>query len=187
MNPNIKSKHPVLTSAERECRAKRHAMLGKLFISAQEHGISQDDLRDYIAPELIGKRLSAANEREIGLVLEHICGPRVRRPSSRVPQKYPSSIQGLKDEICDLARARFGESLPAPGGNECSGASAGWELPLNNFCRRFGIERWQWLDVNHGKAVKGALLRLANDDCRSAIENNKSQIENPQSDNEVPF
>jgi hypothetical protein len=77
-------------------------------------------------------------------------------------KKYESSIKGLRDEICDLAKARFGES---------------WELPLNNFCRRFGIERWQWLDVNHGKAVKGALIRL---------QNPQSEIGNPQLD-EVPF
>ena len=70
--------------------------------------------------------------------------PRPRVPASPRP-KYASSIAGLKEEITDLAKARFGES---------------WELPLNNFCRRFGLQRWQWLDVAHGKEGKAALLRL---------------------------
>ncbi len=122
-------------------------MLGKLFISAQERGISQEDLRDHIAYELIGKRLSAASEKEIGIVLEHIVGPMKwrNREGAKDAKKYESSIGGLRAEVCDLARERFGES---------------WELPLNNFCRRFGMAKWQWLDVEHGKAVKQALMRL---------------------------
>ncbi len=83
-------------------------------------------------------------------------------------KKYESSTKGLKDEICDLARERFGES---------------WELPLNNFCIRFGVKRWQWLDVSHGRAVKQALFRLQN--LQSSISNLQSPME--QSDQEVPF
>lgn len=136
-NPNIKP--------------KRNAMLGKLFIEAQERGIDQQELRDDIVPALIGRRLSAASEKQIGLVLAHIAGPMKKRgqgPGSRSQgeqQKYASSMQGLKEEICDLAKARWGEA---------------WELPLNNFCLRFGVKRWQWLDVRHGRAVKDVLVRM---------------------------
>jgi hypothetical protein len=154
MNPNIKS--------------KRHAMLGKLFIEAQERGIDQQELRDDIVPALIGRRLSSANEKQISLVLNHIAGPLRRKPHAPCSMPYESSIQGLKDEICDLAKARFGES---------------WELPLNNFCLRFGIKRWQWLDVAHGRAVKEALLRLQN--LQSKLSNLQSSME--RSDEEVPF
>lgn len=79
-------------------------------------------------------------------------------------KKYESSITGLKEEICDLAKARFGGDA--------------WELPLNSFCARFGVKRWQWLDVSHGRAVKAALLRLSKP---------QSEIDNPKSDGEVPF
>lgn len=121
-------------------KSKRHALLGALFIAAAERGIDEHDLRDNIAPGLIGRRLSAASERQIGAVLDHIRGTVTRSPRSG----YASSIQGLRQEICDLARARWPE----------------WEQSLNAFCRRFGIQRWQWLDVSHGKAVKEALKRL---------------------------
>ena len=121
-------------------------MLGKLFISAQERGISPEDLRDHIAYELIGKRLSSASEKEISIVLERIAGPYKKKRPEKKPS-YESSVNGLRTEICDIARERFGES---------------WELPLNNFCQRFGVRHWKWLDVSHGKAVKEALIRLRN-------------------------
>jgi len=46
----------------------------------------------------------------------------------------------------------------------------GWEQPLNNFCRRFGVARWQWLAVSHGIEVKAAILRLQNTDDRQQTE-----------------
>lgn len=60
-------------------------------------------------------------------------------------KKYESSIQGLKDEITDLAKARWGE---------------GWETPLNSLCQRFGVRHWKWLDVAHGKEIKKAIQRM---------------------------
>jgi hypothetical protein len=148
-NPNIKS--------------KRHTMLGKLFIEAQERGIDQQELRDDIVPALIGRRLSSANEKQISLVLNHIAGPVKRRTKDegrREPtrdaswKRYDSSIAGLKQEITDLAKARWSDA---------------WELPLNNFCLRFGVKRWQWLDVSHGRAVKDVLIRLQNAGATSAM------------------
>ncbi len=71
-------------------------------------------------------------------------------------KKYESSLAGLKDEICNLAWVRWGGIKPGPGVSPDSV----WESPLNNFCQRFGVKRWQWLDVAHGKEVKNAILRL---------------------------
>ena len=117
-------------------------MLGKLFITAAEHGISQEQVRDEIAPGLIGKRLSAASESEISQVLEHITGRRYRNHPH--PKQYPSTMQGLKDEIRDMAKVRWG--------------SSDWENSLNNLCRRFGIDHYLFLDMRHGKAVKQRLI-----------------------------
>ena len=125
----------------RKKKSKRQALLGALFIAAEEHGIDQQELRDTIAPQLIKKRLSAASEQEIKVVLKHIAGPRRHEGT----KKYESSLQGLRQEVQDLARERFGES---------------WEQPLNMFCRRFGVQHYRWLDVSHAKAVKEALIRL---------------------------
>jgi hypothetical protein len=128
-------------------------MLGKVFVMGAEHGLTQDFIRDVIAPNLIGKRLSAASEKEISLVITHITGPKSsNRPSPTSPtrgeatasaKKYPSSMQGLRDEIKDLAKARWGES---------------WSSSLNSLCRRFGIEHYNFLDLAHGKAVKQRLI-----------------------------
>lgn len=128
MNPNIKS--------------KRHAMLGKLFIEAQERGIDQHALRDDIVPALIGRRLSAASEKQIGVVLAHITGPQ-RKPHTPRSMPYASSLQGLRDEIKDLAKARWG---------------AEWERSLINLCRKFGVDHYIFLDLAHGKAVKARLV-----------------------------
>lgn len=133
-------KNDEIGSMNTNIKSKRHAMLGALFCQAQERGISSEQLRDEIAPGLIGLRLSAASEKQIGLVLAHIAGPRVHRPSS---PRYPSSLTGLRSEIRDLAQSRYGAS---------------WEEPLNKLCLRFGVKRHQWIDVAHGKEIKRFLM-----------------------------
>jgi hypothetical protein len=62
-------------------------------------------------------------------------------------KKYPSSMQGLRDEIKGLAQARWGE---------------GWSGSLNSLCRRFGIEHYNFLDLAHGKAIKARLKSWTN-------------------------
>lgn len=102
--------------------------------------------------------------------------PAVPSASSAVKKKYESSIVGLKEEIKDLAIARWTES--------------GWEQPLNNFCRRFGIQRWQWLDVAHGKSVKEALLRLQQGDTETPDSITRGQAVRGPGDAEkdqIPF
>ncbi len=87
-------------------------------------------------------------------------------------KKYESSLAGLKQEVCSLAAERFGES---------------WELPLNNLCRRFGVKRWQWLDVNHGKAVKAALLRLQNTAGSPQAEAKGDEDRREATEDNIPF
>lgn len=117
----------------------RHKLLGSLFIEAVKKGISQEDLRNTIAPEFLGKRLSQANVTEINKLRNHITG---YKPTWK---KYPPSLTGLKEEICDIAKARWGE---------------GWEGSLNAFCKKFGIQKWQWLNISHAKAIKQRLKVL---------------------------
>jgi hypothetical protein len=136
-------------------------------IAKHEIGMSDDDYRLLLANwknKLTRKPCASSTEmdwHQLGelLVAMKACGFKLKqrgaggrgpgKTTTEAPRpawkKYESSIKGLKNELCDLARARFGEA---------------WELPLNNFCARFGVKRWQWLDVAHGKEVKAALLRL---------------------------
>jgi hypothetical protein len=107
------------------------------------------------------------NYQQLGELLEFFTGlgfklkkqgSGVNRPSPTSPtrgeatsearpswKKYDSSIQGLRDEIADLAKARWGES---------------WEMSLNSLCRRFGVRHWKWLDVAHGKEIKKTIQRM---------------------------
>lgn len=101
------------------------------------------------------------------------------KATERIPQahnastwrKYDSSMQGLKNELCDLARARFGDS---------------WEAPLNSLCQRFGVKRWQWLDVAHGKELKAVILRMNAADKARAEAVSRGGAEVAEKD-EIPF
>jgi len=73
---------------------------------------------------------------------EPSAAPREKKGSWK---KYESSIEGLRQEICDLAKARWGDDF---------------ERSLNALCQRFGIRHWKWLDVAHGKEIKNAILRM---------------------------
>ena len=161
-------------------KSKRHALLGALFCAAAERGISQEQVRQEIAHGVIGKRLSAASDVEITRVLEHISGGTRRRgdagtrgKSGQKPtgtdknrqgatkRQYSSTIAGLRNEICDLARARWGLN----GGQGSTGTDTetrgrgDWETALNNLCKKFGVSHFRFLDVAHGKAVKERLLQ----------------------------
>jgi hypothetical protein len=101
---------------------------------------------------------------------------RESKPHAPSPMRYASSLQGLREEIVDLAKQRWG-------------ADRSWEQPLNNFCRRFGISKWQWLDVAHGKEVKAAIIRLRNAECGMRNENQTGATESTEDTekDEVPF
>lgn len=124
----------------RDDQDRRRRLLAALFAEATRRGIEGEDLRDVIAPGLIRKRLSEASAREIYKVLEHVAGK--RRPSR---PRYESSIEGLRKEVADLARERFGED---------------YERPLNALCRKFGVGHYRWLNVATAKAIRERLKQL---------------------------
>ena len=75
------------------------------------------------------------------------------QPPKRAPlPRHESSLPGLREEVRDLARERWGDG-------SAGSPQAGWERPLNGLCRRFGVDRWQWLDVKHAKAIKAWLIK----------------------------
>lgn len=56
-----------------------------------------------------------------------------------------SSVEGLRLEVMEIARKRYGEDF---------------ERPLAALCRKLNVEDYRSMDVRHGKALKDALLRL---------------------------
>jgi hypothetical protein len=140
----------------------RMKLLRALFVKSRDLGIGADQLRDEIAPEVIGKRLSAANAPEIGKVLDHITKPvpfgRLRagsppvRPEPveglKVPGfKYPSTKHGLMRELEDVARVRWGID---------------YKRPLNKFlnANRKVETHYGFANVSTMKAVKDRIVAL---------------------------
>ena len=124
-------------------KAKRIEIIKTLFGRAKELGIDAETLRDDIAPAVIGKRISEANNYELGKVIDYITQRAGRKPTpAPLPggestpsgfachpsrgeyKKYPSSRKGLLDEVRDLAIERYGQEEYAE--------------RLNNLCARFG-------------------------------------------------
>lgn len=59
---------------------------------------------------------------------------------------YQASTDGLRKEICDIARARWGEF---------------WERSLNKLItNKFEVAHWRFLDVTTGKKIKRALISM---------------------------
>ena len=136
----------------------KNMVLAALFKEAANRGISQERLREEIAPGVIGKRLSAANAVEAARVYAHVSGKKFifnecRRGGGtsskgtmhRTPTKYASSLEGFKEEIQALARERYGE--------------VAWETRLNNLCKAHGVRHWRWMRVENCTVIKQTLLR----------------------------
>ena len=155
-------------------------ILKALFAEATKLGISQEILREDIAPGVIGKRLSKCSSQEVARVLVHIHNrhgipeptPNPSQegnpPASKSPLlggdkgvgriQYESSRAGLLEEIRDLAIARFGDDYASP---------------LNAFCARFGEpDGFRKMRVNQMKIIKQRLKELQREDPRG--ENLKS-------------
>ena len=125
--------------SQAKTKSPRGKILGVLFSKAAKLGISQEMVREEIAPEVNnGKRLSASTLTEIGRVIDRITGkPRQRR--------YAPGIAGLRCEIKDLAMSRWGN---------------GWEESLNKFCVAFGLSHYRFVDITRGKAIKKRLKEM---------------------------
>ena len=108
--------------------------------------LDQDDYRQILRERYgveTSKDLTTAQASDL---LEYFTGlgfPPRQRERTPLP-KHESSLPGLREEVRDLARERWGN---------------GWERSLNALCRRFGVDRWQWLDVKHAKAIKAWLIK----------------------------
>lgn len=126
-------------------REPRRTFLKALFAKARELGIDPDQLRDEIAPEIIKKRLSAATAPEIGKVIDHITKS-VASPRGN-DFKYPSTKDGLIEELRDVAFARWG---------------ADYERSLNAFinANRKVKTHYAFVDVSTLKAVKNRIKAL---------------------------
>ncbi|MDG6005528.1 MAG: hypothetical protein E3K29_06725 [Candidatus Brocadia sp.] len=136
----------------------KHLVLKALFAEAAKYGISQETLREDIAPCVIGKRLSDAKVREVARVLDHIKAlhgvPYTPKPTAGGGQwnRYESSKAGLLEEVKDLAVARFGQDFV---------------VPLNNLCARFGeSDGYRKMRVSALKEIKRRLKELQRDDPR---------------------
>jgi hypothetical protein len=66
-----------------------------------------------------------------------------RIPAHRFAEE--SSIEGLRHEVIQLAKERYGEDF---------------ERPLAALCRRFEIDDYRSMDIRHAKALKETLLRM---------------------------
>lgn len=117
----------------------KNRLLRALFLKARKAGIASDELRDYIAPAVIGKRLSEASPKELLRVIERVSGHRV--------QKYAGSRAGLIEELTDVARARWGEEF---------------EGPLNTFVNshRSTVTHYKFLPTKTLKVFKNRLKEL---------------------------
>lgn len=67
----------------------------------------------------------------------------VRKRGVRLHEE--SSIEGLRREVVQIARERYGEDF---------------EKPLKALCARLNIPDYRSMDVRHGKVLKETLLRL---------------------------
>ncbi len=139
-------------------RNPKSKILKALFAEAKKLGISQETLREDIAPGLIGKRLSNASSQEVARVLVYIHNRHgipdadIVGTRSAVSPRYESSRRGLLQEVADLARQRFGDDFVRP---------------LNALCERFKVEGYRSMRVTQAKAVKATLIRLQREDPRN--------------------
>lgn len=97
----------------------KEALRGALFAEAKKLGIGQEQLRNEIAPNVIGKRVSKASETELNRLIVHITG-KPPRPSATPPIlggagviRFESSKEGLIQELESHATVRWGEDFSA--------------------------------------------------------------------------
>ena len=119
-------------------------------------GISQETLREDIAPGLLNKRLSKCSPQEVAKVLvyvhnKHGIAETTDYTDYTEKKRYEPSRKGLLQEVADLAKQRFGEDFVRP---------------LNSLCERFKVEGYRSMRVSQAKAVKATLIRLQREDPR---------------------
>lgn len=127
--------------------ATRRRLLSAIFAEAKKRGIDAGFLREEIAPNICGMRLSQARPKELMRLIEHLTGKKANA--------YPSSRAGLMAELQDAAKARWGE---------------GYEKPLNGFVNshRRAPTHFRFLSIADLKAIKERLKGMSANNSRSA-------------------
>ncbi len=123
--------------------SKRVRLLRTLFGKAKQVGISPEELREHIAINITGKRLSECSNRDLARILDHIVALYfgIRKP------RFESSRDGLIKEVETLARQRWGED---------------WQTSLTKLVNRHREvpTSHRFMSIRELKALKGILLRL---------------------------
>ena len=126
----------------------RQIKLAQLFAEAKKRGIEQDELRNIIAPGIIGHRLSEAKAGEVIEVIRHISG------GSAEGFRPPSGTGSMKERFEDLGHR---DGMATPG--QLRKIEAMWmdvskmptyaarERALNGFLKRItGVENLRFLE-----------------------------------------
>jgi len=123
-------------------------------IAQKQIGLSDDEYRTILSDRYWVNSCTQLSYKDASDLIDHFkeLGFRMKvkrgKQSMQRPRdvkRYKSSRAGLIEEIEDIARERFGE---------------GWEVPLNALCRKFGVEKYRWLDISHGKVIKARLKEM---------------------------
>lgn len=131
-------------------------------IAQKQIGLSDDEYRTILSDRYWVNSCTDLSYKDASDLIDYFkeLGFRVKvkrgKGSTQLPKdlkRYKSSRSGLIEEIEDIAKQRYGE---------------GWEAPLNALCRKFGVQRYQWLDISHGKAVKRRLLEMEEQNIKKA-------------------
>lgn len=127
----------------------RRRLLAALFAKSAKAGLSAEFVRDELAPDVIGKRLSEATAQEILKLIEHLAGAYPAKEGG--PEGFyrggAGGRAGLLAELEDAASRRWGEDF---------------ERPLNAFVnsRRKTPTHYRFLRVADLKALKERIRGL---------------------------
>lgn len=133
------------------------AWIIKIHLGKNQLGLSEEEYRTILAENFgvrSSKDLTDPEAERLVNVLFKKMGFEIKRPAkprhpapTREVFYHKSSMKGLREEIAEYARRRFGP---------------GWERPLGALAERIaGIERLEWIrNLYHLKEIKNALLKL---------------------------
>lgn len=125
-----------------------------IHIAKSKLGISDEEYRTMLSDRYWVNTSKELNYEDASDLIDHfktlgftIVSSRGHSGGSPVYHKeYEQSIEGLKKEICDIARARWGEF---------------WERSLNKLINnKFQVTHWKFLDVTTGKKIKRMLISM---------------------------
>ncbi|MBI4652243.1 hypothetical protein HY745_13415 [Candidatus Desantisbacteria bacterium] len=126
-------------------------LLSAIFAEAKSACIDSDLLRNSIAPAIIKKRMSAATNRDLFILLTHLKTKNNKPWKESLKPKFDSSRSGLIKELESVADARWGE---------------GFEKSLNAFINSNNkdniLKHYKFLNISTLKAIKNRIKELNN-------------------------